>query len=389
MHERIRVLYLAPTGTKYAGDNKSLLNLIEGLKKYDISPLVMTTSNAVSNEFMEIGVRCSKVHPYPSYIFTNYCPQYRNLREILLFPLHVFINLKGIYFANRALKNIVAEFKPHIIHSNTGPTIIGYLVSKIMNIPHVWHIRECIELGFETHLLVTNKRKRKIFHHYNNHLIAISQYVKEYHRLPIESKVIYDGIHKSKNIEFIQNKEKYFLFVGRLNKLKGARILLEAFIEFCKTDNSYELYLAGEADDNVFRQQLRKMIMGTKLENRVRLLGNREDVFELMAHATALVMPSVNEGFGMVTAEAMFNGCLVIGNNTSGTKEILEKENLGILYNGKNELVLAMKNVVSNGIESYFPMIKKAQELASNLYSQEQNAASVYKYYTEILEKRM
>ena len=97
------------------------------------------------------------------------------------------------------------------------------------------------------------------------------------------------------------------------------------------------------------------------------------------------LMASHNCAFGRITAEAMFNGCLVIGNNTVGTKP----ENLGILYTGHDQLVLALKNVVKNKIEFYFPLILKAQERAVALYSQEQNVDSVYKLYNEIISKQI
>lgn len=35
----------------------------------------------------------------------------------------------------------------------------------------------------------------------------------------------------------------------------------------------------------------------------------------------ALIVPSPFEAFGLITAEAMFNKCLVIGRDTAGTKE--------------------------------------------------------------------
>lgn len=40
-----------------------------------------------------------------------------------------------------------------------------------------------------------------------------------------------------------------------------------------------------------------------------------------MNRATALIVPSPFEAFGLITAEAMFNKCLVIGKDTAGTKE--------------------------------------------------------------------
>lgn len=42
-----------------------------------------------------------------------------------------------------------------------------------------------------------------------------------------------------------------------------------------------------------------------------------------MNRATALIVPSPFEAFGLITAEAMFNKCLVIGKDTAGTKNNL------------------------------------------------------------------
>ncbi len=44
-------------------------------------------------------------------------------------------------------------------------------------------------------------------------------------------------------------------------------------------------------------------------------------IYDLMNRATALIVPSPFEAFGLITAEAMFNKCLVIGKDTAGTKE--------------------------------------------------------------------
>lgn len=57
------------------------------------------------------------------------------------------------------------------------------------------------------------------------------------------------------------------------------------------------------------------------IASQVVFLGMRKDIYSLMKDAMALIVPSYWEGFGFITTEAMFNGCLVIGRNTSGTKE--------------------------------------------------------------------
>ena len=201
------------------------------------------------------------------------------------------------------------------------------------------------------------------------------------------ARVICDGVMEKYQIRFCAGKKKYFLFVGQLTGAKGIRLLIEAYLDFCKHDTDFELLIAGD-DMSAYAKGLHRIVDDAKCNRRVRFLGFRTDISDLMANASALVVPSRCEGFGFVTVEAMFNGCLVIGNNSGGTKEILEKEDLGILYSGHDELVAAMKAVVSNGIESYYPMIKKAQARAVALYSIEQNVAAVHGLYQEILAKQ-
>jgi glycosyltransferase involved in cell wall biosynthesis len=218
----------------------------------------------------------------------------------------------------------------------------------------------------------------------NNYPIAITHGIFEYFKMQRSARVIYDGVMKKSYSKFVANKKKYFLFVGRLEEAKGTRQAIEAFIEFVKYDIEYELLLAG-IGENDFVADLHRIVQDSGFSQRIHFLGFRRDVYDLMAQATALIVSSRHEGFGFITAEAMFNGCLVIGNNSGGTKEILENENLGILYSGHDELVSAMKIVVSKGIVSYFQMIKEAQERAVALYSIELNVSAVYDLYQEIL----
>jgi glycosyltransferase involved in cell wall biosynthesis len=131
---------------------------------------------------------------------------------------------------------------------------------------------------------------------------------------------------------------------------------------------------------------LKKEIRKSGVEHRVNFLGYRTDVNEIMSKAAALVVPSLSEGFGFITAEAMFNGCLVIGNNTAGTKEQFENwDNIGLPYSGHQDLVDTLKTVVDNGIEFYFQMILRGQAISSSLYSQEQSSKSVYHLYNSII----
>jgi glycosyltransferase involved in cell wall biosynthesis len=384
MKNTIKVLFIAPTEAKHAGDNKSLLHLLDGLLLYNVTPLIVTSSTESAVEFIKKGFEC-EVLPYP-FRFTALCPSYKNWQEIIRFPYNMLLLIAGIFIANKALNKLIHKFNPDIIHSNTSQTIIGYNSSKLNKIPHFWHIREFIDLDFNTHLIFSKKHHRKILREPNNHLIIITECVRKHYQTPTNSRVIYDGVLKASRFQFKVDKEKHFLFVGRLTEMKGIFLLLNAFIKFCKVNKEYNLVLAGEKMNDAEFDLLNKLVSENGLVDRVKFLGNRDDVFELMSTATALIVPSLNEAFGRITVEAMFNGCLVIGNDSSGTQEILKKEDLGILFSGEEELTLKMQMVATNGIEAYFPLIQKAQERAIKLYSEEQNANLIFEYYQEVLK---
>ena len=119
----------------------------------------------------------------------------------------------------------------------------------------------------------------------------------------------------------------------------------------------------------------------------------RDDILSLYREAKALIVSSLTEGFGFITSEAMFCGCLVIGNDVAGTKEQFDNglemtgKDIALRYTKQEELVQHMIDVSNNGIEHYEPMILRAQQVVKQLYSTEQNAQRVYQLYTSIVNK--
>jgi glycosyltransferase involved in cell wall biosynthesis len=381
--KEFKVLYLINHSVPY-GANKALLNILDGLIPYGVRPtVIMAFEGAMCEELKKRNIQYHIIEHY----FSIY-PSLSSFRDISLFLPRLFRTYFFNFIAKRKLVVIAKEFNPKLIHTNIGPVHIGYCIAKKLVIPHVWHIREYQDLDFNMHPLYSKADFIKKLHNSINHSIVITKGVFDHFILSNNNaKVIYDGVLKENNVKFEFAKEKYFLFVGRLEEAKGIKNLLIAFVEFCKSNSEFELRIAGDGELQ-YKDELKKYIETEKLGSRVRFLGFREDIPSLMVKATALVVPSRYEGFGFITVEAMFNGCLVIGNNKGGTREILEEENLGILYSNHQELVLAMKTVVTEEVENYYEMILKAQKKAVALYSQEQNAKSIFDYYKEILHKQ-
>ena len=109
-----------------------------------------------------------------------------------------------------------------------------------------------------------------------------------------------------------------------------------------------------------------------------------------MLYSQAVLVPSVLEGFGFITVEAMLNRTLVIGRNTGGTKEQFDN---GVKLSGKeialrcesiDEMAMHMAYVCSNGQLYYADMIDRAEKVVREMYSIENNANQIIEIYKQV-----
>jgi glycosyltransferase involved in cell wall biosynthesis len=94
------------------------------------------------------------------------------------------------------------------------------------------------------------------------------------------------------------------LFVGVCAVRKGVHFALDAWLQSsaCRTGR---LQIAGE-----FLPGYEALLARQLAHPSVEVLGHREDVPELMRKADVLVLPSIEEGFGLVCVEALGSGCV-------------------------------------------------------------------------------
>lgn len=92
-------------------------------------------------------------------------------------------------------------------------------------------------------------------------------------------------------------------------------------MKFHNAATNYKMYIVGAFLDVNYYNECCKLVEVNAAQSFVKFLGRRDDVYELMAQSEMLIVPSIFEGFGFITAEGMANGCVVLGRNTAGTKE--------------------------------------------------------------------
>lgn len=118
-----------------------------------------------------------------------------------------------------------------------------------------------------------------------------------------------------------------FLFVGRLNTQKGVADLLDAF---AWTPQGCSLAIVGDGED---REMLQRRATQLGVADRVRwhLTVDRDALPALYRQAQAVIVPSRQEGLGLVAVEAQLCGTPVIAYRSGGLTDIVSREWGGML----------------------------------------------------------
>ena len=141
-------------------------------------------------------------------------------------------------------------------------------------------------------------------------------------------------------------------FASRLVEQKGIPYLLQAMPELLRRFPDMTLVIAGEGPD---RAPLERQAAEIGVQGRVRFVGVRLDLPELLRVFDIMVLPSLWEGLPMVILEAMAAGCPIVATAVGGVPTALE--------NGKSALLVQPRDPVAL-VEALSTMIASPEQRA-------------------------
>lgn len=135
-------------------------------------------------------------------------------------------------------------------------------------------------------------------------------------------------------------------FAGLLMASKGAHTVVEALIKLHQRGLQVQATMAGAAFQAGYQQQLEQMLMQAGLDGKVQFVGQleRPELARMLALHHVGVFPSIHpEAFGIVAAEMLASGLVLVSSGVGGASELLEPEVSGLLFEPGNAISLAQR----------------------------------------------
>lgn len=237
---------------------------------------------------------------------------------------------------------------------------------------------------------------------YTDLAIGVSGAVKDFlhsgRHVPHELiKVVYNGVNlepfkrcDDKRLAELRQElglRKDHFIIGTLTRLreeKGNQFLIAAMRNIVDKHPQARLLITGDGPQ---KDALLQLIAELNLQEQVKLIGFRTDIYELLTLYDLVAIPSLNEGFGLVMVEAMAMGKPIVASQVGGMIEINGDSGAALLVPAGQPAALA------KSINKIIENTALAQQMASSgpeackRFSIQNNVQELEKIYIELLDK--
>jgi len=164
--------------------------------------------------------------------------------------------------------------------------------------------------------------------------------------------------------------QRLILQIGRLSPVKQQMLSLEALTPMLQSSGNVQLWFAGLTESAPYEAALSASIASANLQDRVKVLGSREDVPALLSAADVYIMPSLEEAHSVALIEALASGVAIVASNID---QFLYAESMpGVLLtapSGKEKFAQCIESLL--GADSRFNRDLKNLDIrdVANIYS--------------------
>lgn len=261
--------------------------------------------------------------------------------------------------ALRAMDECLRGRAIHLVHSNTLAVLGGAFWAKRHRLPHLWHVHELlvapgvVRRGFPWLLRWLADRVLC------NSVMTAKWVLDEQPALGSRTDVVWNGIVPREQSRRALAAGQAFrrevgcavpgmvcvAMVGRVNRLKGQALLVEAATWLWRQgvrDVVYVLVGSPPYGQEHYLEELRKRVARSPAHGRIVLRDFQEDIWPVWEGCDIAVVPSTEpESFGLVAIEAMSSGRPVVAAGHGGLLDIVADGETGCLVPPNDVVALA------------------------------------------------
>jgi len=286
------------------------------------------------------------------------------------------------------LRTVLDGFAPDIIHAHTLglDSGIGAWLKERLNIPLVVTTH-----GGDT-FIPYNKGERSILKQLADradHLVCVSTLLKrrmEECSVSTPISVILNGFHVPDSPAYTDKRPLSIIQAGYLVARKKADVTIRAFASLRERHPDASLDIVGSGSELPRFQALCNDLGVADAVHFHGFLPNPKTL-EKMSKARFFVMPSINEGFGIVYLEAMASGCITIGTEGEGIADLIVSGENGFLVppDDPDAIVRTIEWCLANPMRS--SVIAEQGRKTSQDMSWEKNATQYAALFQSLTER--
>lgn len=296
------------------------------------------------------------------------------------------VEIKGGYFKNYyEIFKIIKAVKPDVILSNFSYVNPALLFGRLLGVKQnmIWFYTLINQMNFTAtniyikskfmnlaSTIITNSKELK-----QEVISEYSQKSEKVHYLPFTTTV---SITNKKEINLVKTTNKIYIGCpGRLHPDKNQNLVVDALYEL--KDENLILVFAGHKQSDFLENHKNYH----SLKNQIIVLGNlsREEMVDFYNKMDIIILPSLNEAFGLVLIEALASGCTTLVSSRFGALDYIKEDVSDITFNPQDveDLKNKLKVILVN---------KKPPQYFKNLYESNFSMDDVVSQFLSLIEKK-
>ncbi len=321
-------------------------------------------------------------------------------------PVHT-LNVPGWDLVRPTLRlaRFLREERPHILHCHMSHAVLTARIARLVrNVPVVIGTLHGLKMY---NVRGTGWRTRETLNGLTNWLsdgttvvcdAAAAHYLSTGAVTRASVRLIPNGIATDRyrfdpairqrmRFELGIDSEFVWLMVGRFQPVKDHHTILRAFARLANNSPQSRLLLAGSGP---LQSELEELAIGLGLGSKVRFLGTRADIPELLTAADACVLSSVCEASPMALLEAAATGLPCVTTDVGGTSDIVIHGVTGFLCPAANPEALAhaMLRLSALPPSARTRMGEQARRHVTSRFSMNEVVGQWEHFYHEMLSKK-